>query len=102
MNHLSRANKSEKAEEKKETNENNTQEKPDKFAFVRSIANRAGLIPFGLSMALMVFQQWCGVNAVIFYTVTIFDAANAGVQSHLATNIVGITQLVATFCKFTN
>jgi hypothetical protein len=33
------------------------------------------LIPFAISMTLMIFQQWSGVNTVIFNTVTIFTAA---------------------------
>jgi hypothetical protein len=57
--------------------------------------------PFILCLATMVFQQWSGVNAVIFNTVTIFNAANVNINQYLATNIVGVVQFVATFCKFT-
>lgn len=38
-----------------------------------------------------------GVNAVIFYTTTIFDAANSGLDPTAATIIVGVIQVVATF-----
>ena len=47
----------------------------------------------------MVFQQWSGVNAIIFNTVTIFNAANVNINQYLATNIVGVVQLIATFCE---
>ena len=50
----------------------------------------------------MIFQQWSGVNAIIFNTVTIFNAANVAIDGHLATNIVGAVQLIATFSKFLN
>jgi len=40
-----------------------------------------------------------GVNAVIFNTVTIFNAAKVNINQYLATNIVGAVQLIATFCK---
>eukprot|EP00095_Tigriopus_kingsejongensis_P001396 maker-scaffold205_size259573-snap-gene-1.45 protein:Tk01396 transcript:maker-scaffold205_size259573-snap-gene-1.45-mRNA-1 annotation:"hypothetical protein DAPPUDRAFT_304267" len=67
-----------------------------KSAFI----SRSVLVPFALSLALMFFQQWCGVNAVIFYTVTIFDAAGSTVEKNLATIIVGIVQFLATFVPF--
>jgi facilitated trehalose transporter len=50
-------------------------------------------------MSLMFFQQWCGVNAIIFYTVSIFQQAGSGIEKNLATVIVGIVQFLATFCE---
>jgi hypothetical protein len=47
----------------------------------------------------MFFQQWCGINAVIFNTVTIFNAAKVNINQYLATNIVGVVQLIATVSK---
>jgi hypothetical protein len=47
----------------------------------------------------MFFQQWSGINAVIFNTVTIFNAADVSINQHLAANIVGAVQLLATVCK---
>ena len=57
---------------------------------------RKTLLPFGISMSLMVFQQWTGVNTVIFNTVTIFSAAKISINEHIASNIVGVVQLLAT------
>lgn len=50
-----------------------------------------------ISMCLVVFVQFSGINAVIFYTGFIFDATNAGIQASVATIIVGVMQVVATF-----
>lgn len=55
------------------------------------------MMPLFISMSLMFFQQWSGVNAVIFYTVTIFDSAGSTVNKNLATIIVGLVQFLATF-----
>ena len=60
---------------------------------------RSVLAPLLISLGLMFFQQWSGVNAVIFYTVSIFDAADSAIEKNLATIIVGITQFLATFGK---
>ena len=60
------------------------------------------MLPFALSMMLMVFQQWTGVNTVIFYTVTIFTAARVSVDEHLASNLVGLVQLLATASRKLN
>ena len=57
------------------------------------------MVPFGISMSLMIFQQWTGVNTVIFNTVTIFSAAKISINEHVASNIVGVVQLLATASK---
>ena len=57
------------------------------------------MVAFGISMSLMVFQQWTGVNTVIFNTVTIFSAAKISINEHIASNIVGVVQLLATASK---
>ncbi len=66
------------------------------------LRNKSVWYPFCLCLATMVFQQWSGVNAIIFNTVTIFNAANVSIDQYLATNIVGLVQLIATFSKKTN
>ena len=45
---------------------------------------------------LMIFRQVNGINAVIFYTVDIFQEAGGILSPFLATIIVGIAQVVAT------
>lgn len=50
-----------------------------------------------ISLSLMFFLQLSGINAVIFYTGFIFDAAKTGIDGSLATIIVGLMQVIATF-----
>ena len=54
------------------------------------------LKPLSISMALMFFQQFTGINAMVFYTVSIFKSAGSTIDSHYATIIVGFVQLIFT------
>ncbi|XP_044734814.1 facilitated trehalose transporter Tret1-like isoform X2 [Chrysoperla carnea] len=56
-------------------------------------AQKAVLISFGL----MLFQQFSGVNAVIFYAGNIFKEAGVGIKPDYAVIIVGVMQVIATF-----
>ncbi|XP_059483953.1 facilitated trehalose transporter Tret1 isoform X2 [Neocloeon triangulifer] len=58
---------------------------------------RANLRPLGISVGLMVFQQFSGINAVIFYTVSIFRMAGSTVDDNLAAIIVGVVNFGSTF-----
>ncbi|XP_077989711.1 solute carrier family 2, facilitated glucose transporter member 8-like isoform X2 [Glandiceps talaboti] len=51
--------------------------------------------PLIVSVMLMIFQQFSGINAVMFYTVDIFHSAGF-TDGHLATVIVGAVQVVFT------
>ncbi|XP_059607340.1 facilitated trehalose transporter Tret1 isoform X2 [Phlebotomus argentipes] len=62
-----------------------------------AMRRRATVRALVISMGLMFFQQTCGINAVIFYTTDIFEAANTGIEAGVATIIVGVMQVVATF-----
>lgn len=60
------------------------------------------LLPYNLKptlilLGLMLFQQLSGINAVIFYTVEIFEDAGSDMDSNLSAIIIGIVQVVATF-----
>lgn len=57
-------------------------------------ANRNGFI---ICVMLMFFQQFSGINAVIFFAQTIFEAANTGIAASLCTLLVGIVQVAMTF-----
>lgn len=54
---------------------------------------RKGLI---ISMLLMLFQQFSGINAVIFNTESIFKSANENTSAALSTIIVGVVQVIMT------
>ena len=38
------------------------------------------MMPLFISLALMFFQQWCGINAIIFNIATIFSASKANLS----------------------
>lgn len=64
---------------------------------LKDIFNRSHIRPFLLSLGLMLIQQLSGINAVIFYTVSIFEMSGSTINGHLSTIIVGIVNLLATF-----
>ncbi|KAI8422997.1 hypothetical protein MSG28_014085, partial [Choristoneura fumiferana] len=47
---------------------------------------------FYISCALVFFQQFCGINAVLFYMTNIFEAAGSDLDSSIATIIIGCVQ----------
>lgn len=61
--------------------------------FRRGTARRALMI----TIVLVSLTQFSGINAVIFYTGFIFSSAKTGIESSLATIVVGIMQVGATF-----
>merc|ERR1711894_454023 len=54
------------------------------------------LKPLLISILLMFGQQFSGMNAIMFYGVTIFKAANTKMDSFLENIIMAIVQVVAT------
>lgn len=52
--------------------------------------------PLVIALGLMLFQDLTGINAVVFYTVNIFQAAGSTIDGNYATIIVGTVQLVFT------
>ena len=52
--------------------------------------------PFGISTGIMFFQQFTGINAIIYNTVSIFQTAGSTIDSRYCTIIVGVVQLVFT------
>lgn len=61
------------------------------------LLRRNNLKPLSISLGLMFFQQLSGINAVIFYTVMIFQEAGSTIDGNLCTIIVGIVNFIATF-----
>lgn len=52
--------------------------------------------PLAISLSIMLFQQTTGINAIIFYTVSIFQTAGSSMDGTYATIIVGAVQLIFT------
>lgn len=59
-------------------------------------SNRGALI---VSLSLMLFQQFSGINAVIFYTVDIFKSAGSTLDPSVCSIIVGVVQVLMTFAS---
>lgn len=57
---------------------------------------RANLMALIISLALMLFQQFSGINAVIFYAQSIFEAAGSTLDPAICTIIVGVVQVIMT------
>ncbi|XP_015587165.1 facilitated trehalose transporter Tret1 isoform X2 [Cephus cinctus] len=55
------------------------------------------LKPLLISLGLMFFQQMSGINAIIFYTVEIFQNAGSTIDQNICTIIVGIVNFLSTF-----
>lgn len=58
------------------------------------IGTRAGRKAILTCIGLMWFQQMCGIDALLFYTVSIFNDAGSTIEAHLATIIIGIIEVV--------
>lgn len=50
-----------------------------------------------ISLALMMFQQLSGINAVVFYASTIFDMAGSTIDVNLCSIIIGLVNFASTF-----
>jgi len=57
---------------------------------------KGSMIPLVISIMLMVFQQFSGVNAVLFYTSSIFTSAGSNLSSGVSTLLVGAVQVFVT------
>ncbi|KAB7497332.1 Facilitated trehalose transporter Tret1, partial [Armadillidium nasatum] len=55
------------------------------------------LKPFLMSIGLMFFQQFSGINAVLFNLASIFEKAGSNLSSNVSSIIIGLTQIVGTF-----
>ncbi|CAG9759427.1 unnamed protein product [Ceutorhynchus assimilis] len=51
----------------------------------------------GIVLGLMAFQQYSGINAVIFYTTKIFKESGSTLDEAISTTIVGVVNFVSTF-----
>ncbi|CAH1375580.1 unnamed protein product [Tenebrio molitor] len=76
-----------------ETSQQNSATIKDVFT---SKANRRAFVSV---VAVLGFQQLCGVNAVVFYTVPIFKAAGSSLSPSLAGIIIALVQVASSFAS---
>lgn len=50
-----------------------------------------------ISLGLMIFQQFSGINAVIFYAETIFQMSGSSIDKNLSSIIIGLVNFISTF-----
>ncbi|XP_037031902.1 facilitated trehalose transporter Tret1-like isoform X2 [Bradysia coprophila] len=83
-----------------ELNELQSQHEADinnRISILTALKRRATVKALIIIVGLMFFLQLSGINIVIFYTGFIFDAAHIDIKTELATILIGIMQVVATF-----
>ncbi|XP_043263388.1 facilitated trehalose transporter Tret1-2 homolog isoform X3 [Colletes gigas] len=68
-----------------------------KISFLASLKSKAALKGFVIAYGLMFFQQFSGVNTVIFYASDIFEQTGADLEPSLSSIIVGAMQVIAVF-----
>ncbi|XP_017087834.2 facilitated trehalose transporter Tret1 [Drosophila bipectinata] len=72
--------------------ESNKDKEPIGKAMCRK-ATKKGLF---ISIMLMLFQQMTGINAIMFYSTSIFEAAGSTLEPRFATIVIGVVQVFAT------
>ncbi|XP_017467593.1 PREDICTED: facilitated trehalose transporter Tret1-2 homolog isoform X2 [Rhagoletis zephyria] len=68
-------------------------------SFIDLFRNRAAFQGLIISMLLMFFQQFSGINAVIFYTVPIFQSAGSTLDPSICSIIVAFVLVVMTLAS---
>lgn len=63
---------------------------------VKEVFSASHMKPLAISIGLMFFQQFSGINAVMFYSVSIFELAGSSINSNLATIILGAVNIAST------
>uniref|UniRef100_A0A1B6E0I4 Major facilitator superfamily (MFS) profile domain-containing protein n=1 Tax=Clastoptera arizonana TaxID=38151 RepID=A0A1B6E0I4_9HEMI len=69
----------------------------NKASFVQIFSQRATVKALVCALGLMLFQQFSGINAVIFYSQQIFKEAGSTLDPGLSAIIVGVVQVLVTY-----
>ncbi|ALC44659.1 CG10960 [Drosophila busckii] len=73
------------------------QMRENKVNLLAALGRSVNIKALSISLGLMFFQQVSGINAVIFFSESIFKDANTGIDPSLSTVLIGVMQVVATF-----
>lgn len=76
---------------KQEQVERSNLQRPSISAFMRKPVLKTLAVAYGLMFA----QQFSGINAIIFYGLTILESTGVGMESQLELVIFGVVQVVA-------
>lgn len=68
-----------------------------KGTIMKKLCKSSSLKALGISIALMLFQQLSGINAIIMYSTGIFKDADTGFSDATCTVLVGVMMVIATF-----
>lgn len=69
----------------------------DKASFFDIFKSKGLTKALALSVGLVAFQQFSGINAILFYTQTIFAATGSTIPADISTIIIGIVQILGSF-----
>mgnify|MGYP002716758314 CR=1 FL=1 len=71
-----------------------TEAAQNKGTFKDLISKKSNVNALVISLGLMLFQQLCGINAVIFYAAEIFRIAGTDLDPFVCAIIVGVSQVI--------
>ncbi|XP_044581603.1 facilitated trehalose transporter Tret1 isoform X1 [Cotesia glomerata] len=72
-------------------------EKESSTNSVGELFNPNHIKPLMISIGLMFFQQFSGINTVIFYSTKIFEESGSSIDKNISSIIIGVVNFVATF-----
>ncbi|KAH8413864.1 hypothetical protein KR222_010510 [Zaprionus bogoriensis] len=76
-----------------ETTKGANEEKVNIFKALRRPVTLKGL---SIAVILQALQQWTGINAIMFYSTSIFQEVGAGLSGRICTILIGATQVIMT------
>ncbi|XP_032596907.2 facilitated trehalose transporter Tret1 isoform X2 [Drosophila grimshawi] len=70
--------------------------KKENVSFLQALSRKTTLKGLFIAIMLLVFQQFTGINAILFYVTSIFENAGTGLSPSTYTIIIGLVAVVAT------
>uniref|UniRef100_A0A1A9VZI8 Major facilitator superfamily (MFS) profile domain-containing protein n=1 Tax=Glossina brevipalpis TaxID=37001 RepID=A0A1A9VZI8_9MUSC len=84
-------------EEYQEVEANVREVKENPVSLLKGMKRRSSLRAFLNSICLMIFQQFSGINVIMFYATDVFKLAKTGLEPKVSTIVLGAVQVIATF-----